>query len=65
MDYGVGARVMSFESIAAYSWNVGKVLFVSSSESVTTSYVCGGELSSSSGLLVMQLANIKESNFLL
>jgi hypothetical protein len=38
---------------------------VSSFEPVTTSYGYGGELSSSTSLLVIELADIRISNFLL
>ncbi len=65
MDYGVGARVMSSEFVASYPWHVGKIFSISSFESIITSFVCGGDLSSSFGLLIMQLAYIKESNSLL
>jgi hypothetical protein len=51
--YGVGIGVMSFEFIAAYPWNVESVFFISFSKYVTTSSMCGGELSFSSGLLIM------------
>jgi hypothetical protein len=61
----VGVKVMSFEFVFAYPWNGGRVFSISFFEFVTTSFMCGGELSSSSRLLVMQLVDIKESNFLL
>ncbi len=65
MNCGVGAKVMSSKSICAYPWKGGKVLFVSSAESITVSSMCGGELSSSFKLLVMKLVDTKESNSML
>jgi hypothetical protein len=56
---------MSFESITTYPWDGGRIFFISSFEFIIISFMCGGELSSSYGLLVMQLVNIRESNFLL
>ncbi len=64
-DCGVGVGVMSSESITTYPWNGGRLFFVSSFKFVTTCFVCGGEFFSSSGLLVMWLANTRESNSLL
>ncbi len=65
MNHGVGAKVMSSKFIMTYPWNGGRVFSISFFESITTSFVCGGKLFSSSRLLVMQLADTKESNFFL
>jgi len=53
---------MSSKSITTYPYSGGRVFSISSFEFVIASFMCGGKLSSSSGLLVMQLDDIKDSN---
>ncbi len=65
MGCGVGFEVMSSKSVTTYPYNGGIVFSIFLSEFVITYFVCDGEVSFSFGLLIMQLANIKESNSLL